>query len=205
MAERKPSLSDPQVRSKLAKLKKLGLYNGNLRKKTPTEYGRKVLARYMDVLEGRAHVVTVTPEKGKGSRQRKGYKEARQGYGEVARVVRNKVVVRKEQEKETARYNKRTKTVETFSGDYKRTIIRRRVTNVSELPDLQKKQAYAVPFNRWGRTEYVTVLSKDELQKILQEYAGKYKNILNYVQLMTFRGKVRRDLVVEDDDDGEDE
>lgn len=199
-----PKLSDAQVRAKLSQLKKIGLYNGNLRRKQPTKYGKSVLNKYMDVLEGKAHVVTVKPVSGSKA---KGNRLAKQEFGATQRVVRNKVVI-KGSGAETARFAPKTKDIRltrtNAQGEtYTRIVIKKTIRTKDDLPKLKKNQSFRIPFNRWGETAYIYRIDADELWALVQEYEGKYKGILRNVEVVTY--KSARKARVARDEDGEDE
>lgn len=206
----KPSLSDRQVLQALAVLKKRALYNGKLRGKTaPTKYGRELAKKYSDVIEGRAHVVTIKSN----IKRNKGYKEARE-FKETNRVVKNKVIVPKTFSKERVTYSRKTGdirvTSHNTSGSYVRIKRKKKVQTLADLSALKKNQRYVVTFNRGKGHEpdTPTFESKEELISILGEYerTGRYKNIASNVDVIEYRpGKLPSGYEIADEDEEDDE
>lgn len=169
---------DAQVRKDLAILKKKGLYKGELRRRTPTDYGRRLTRDLADVVKGDATVVTV----GKRSKVRE-YK----GAGFRGRF--NKVVVPKKGASDTARYNKRAGIITVTREDHgiKRKVTiapQRGDTLILPKPKKGKKYMFVVPFGGGQRMRFDTAEQMIEFMMPYETAArNPYHNWRAYVEI----------------------
>jgi hypothetical protein len=175
-SQSKKSASDKRVRHGLARLKKLGLYSGDVRK-SPTKYGRGVYQKYSDVLSKRAAVVTT-----------KRRREAR-AFADVFRVVRKKVVVPKSA-KEFVRYNKKTGEIYGYSvkgGQHIKALkVQRQAHSVWDLKSEKPGRFYRIPFGHGG-SGFTFDNRKDLLAFMEPGYTEKknpYRNWWKFVEVI---------------------
>jgi hypothetical protein len=192
--KKRRSILEADIRQDLQKLKKLGLYSGDLRKKKPSKYAKKLVDDFADVLNDRAQVISIprhATKKSSGKRAAdRTARELANEFGEVMRSKNGKVIVKTTSDRERAFYSEKEKTILTRSrfGD-DREIVRRyiRLKN-GELPELKNNELYSLPFAR-GRNgvEYLNRAEKEEILKIAFQYGHKasnpYRGAINYIML----------------------
>ena len=156
-----------KLKKQLSKLKSLGLYSGDLRRKPDTK-AKNAAAKFADVLAGKAAVVK--PDK--PGRYRGIYPTTKSGLVIVPRRKGERVRVDKEGEIISTRkvggrtVTSRGKTVK--RGDK------------IEQPKAEERVQYVIPFNAaGGGTNWVRFPNFDELQKFMAGY--NYKSWKDYV------------------------
>lgn len=164
-----------RFRSDVAKLKSKGLVGPRVdaRKQRPTRYMREQVAKFRDVLSGKARVVKVP---------RKIAKE----YEGTLRVKRSRVVIRTEKG-ESVRYDKKIGKVTTKRQSYGKNIRKVIIPNPTGDPDKLpqgKQYRYTIPFANGGRFTFPTLA---ELRRFMEGY-GTYKNWGRYVEVETVGG-----------------
>ena len=165
-----------KLRHDLRRLKEKGLYSGDLRRK-PTAYGHKVRNKYLDVLEGKAAVITAPSRK-----------EARL-FSDTFKVKRDKIVVPK-QKGENVRYNPDTGEITATRRAFGKRIhivkVASRRGSWHSLPPEKKGRFYRMPFGTGGMA--YTFDSRAELAKFMEPYEQKsykpYLNWQNYVEVI---------------------
>lgn len=145
-----------QARLALKKLSQLGLYSGDLRKK-PTKYGLKKIAKFADVLSGKATVVEPKkPER----------------FKDIFEVVGNKVIVpRRKGERITV--DKKTREIVSKRKVGKRTVIARgmQLKRGQQPPKVEYPASYAVPLkSKGGGIDWHRFPDRDELIKFMSTY-----------------------------------
>lgn len=172
------SQSDKKVKAGLVKLKKRGLYRGDLRKPV-TAYGRKVFRDYQDVLNKKAAVVSTRTRK-----------EARL-YADVFKVKYNKVAVPKETRKENVRYNPKTGEIYSYRHQYGKRIkavkVVRRADSWHGLPPEKPGRFYRMPFGAASHGKGYTFDTRADLAKFMQPYEtskNPYNNWWRFVEII---------------------
>lgn len=174
----KPLSPKRQLQKNINILKRAGLYRP-IKIGAPTDYARRIVKRFKDVVEGRAHVVKVPTR-------------AIAKEFEQFRTKANRVVVPTDMYGKP-RYSKKEKALvkqrETTSGEkLSLKITPKKINEENEIPTLGKNQAYAVPFQRGGRKVHIVTFSnKEELLTFLKEYDQKYKDIQAHVEILTLK------------------
>lgn len=174
-----------KFRSDVAKLKKRGLLSARVdaRSQKPTYYMRQQVAKFRDVLDKKASVITAPS-----------HKEAK-AYSRQLNTKFNKIVIPKK-EGLTQRYNKKTHQIEA-SGEIYGNKVRRLIAKVpiSRLEDLPEKAPsgrryiYRVPFNTSYGTSYYTASDKADLIAFMTQYkhfnaetSGKYVELFEVLR-----------------------
>jgi hypothetical protein len=160
--------SSPQAKKQLSKLKSLGLYAGDLRKKISSATMR-LIKRFDAVLTGKATVVTpANPAKFKGIFDVKGDKVI------VPRRVGEKITVDKKTGEIVSKRKVGDRTV-TARGKQ----IKRGETIKKPTADKVTRTQYAIPFSTNSGTHWMRFPTWDELQKFMAGY--DYKGWQDYV------------------------
>lgn len=160
------SKSGKQARSALKRLRDLGLYTGDLRKK-PTKYALSKIEKFDAVLKGKATVVAP--------------KDAKRFKGIFDTVGKNVIVPRRKGEKITVDKSGEIVSVRK-SG---KRVIRARGRTVKradtiEKPPPESTTQYVIPFHgRGGETNWFRFPDYDELKKFMAGY--DYKDWKDYV------------------------
>lgn len=174
MPSKKPRLTQAQkaASSDLAKLKKLGLFKGNVRR--PSRYAVKKSKDYQDVLKGKAAIVTAP----KTTIARE-YKQQFKTYGKKIIIPKAKNERWKFDKKEQAI----TSTRRAYGAKIKATIKPGEAKRVASAGVPKgKKIRYVIPFNRGALgTDYLRFDDWDSLAKFMAEYE-RYKDWQQYVQ-----------------------
>lgn len=173
-------------KSALNRLRAKGLYSPKNPAAAPTDYGRSLIRKYRDVLEGRATVITVPK-----SKRSKGFKTARENSDPTLGVYsyRNKIIVPKNAG-ENVSWNKRNKTfrISRWSDDkttrYVREPINRKIRNPSQIK-LRPGERISIPFNRPGRGVEWMNLTAEEFREAWVQYHdhGKYRTMGEHLHL----------------------
>jgi len=179
-----PTTKNRDTQHKLARLKKIGLYKGNARKR-PTKYGKFLVKKYSDVLSGEAAVISA-PSYGEARRYRS------ETGNKLFRVSRNKIVVKKKKG-ETFKYDKRSKAVVSYSKEYGQKVKRIKLPGVPEnvneiLPKKRgKKYRYAIPFgsgpNGYRHREETWEGMVQFMQPYEQSTSNPYQNWQEYIEI----------------------
>lgn len=172
-----PNKSDKQKqRAALKKLKGAGLYSGKLPRGGLTEYQKRLVIRFDDVVKGRAKVVTPKNPK---------------DYSKLYDVKGDKVIVPRAKG-EKIKINKRGNIERERKGPRGETITSRpRRTKPGELPPQpppERRIQYAIPFarklgkNRY-RLDWKRFPSWDSLASFMRTYEqeGRYEDWTNFV------------------------
>lgn len=170
----------------LKKLREKGLYTPKDARAAPTKYGRSMIRKYRDVLDGRATVITIPK-----SKRSKGWKAARDSADPSLGVYahRNKLVVPKN-ERERISWSPKDKTyrVSFWSTDkttrYVREPVKRKISNPSQLK-LREGQRISIPFNRPGRGIEWMNLTEQEFKEAWAQYHdhGTYRTMGNHLHI----------------------
>lgn len=161
------STPQKQARIQLRKLRELGLYKGDLRKK-PSKYAIGKLKQFDDVLHGKATVVTP-----RNSKRFKG----------IFETVGDKVIVPR-RKGERISIDKKSGEIVSIRKSGKR-IIRSRGKTVKRdeeiaRPEKHRVVQYVIPFHgRGGETNWFRFPDYDELKKFMAGY--DYKGWKDYV------------------------
>lgn len=148
-----------QVKADLARLKKAGLYTGDLRKK-PTRYALGQVRKYRDVLDKKSKVIVAPSQK-----------EAR-AYKGVFKTKFRKIVV-PVKKGERVFYSKKSGELFSYRSEYGRKVKRRfpkeRVTlaNIDNLPQ-GRNITYAMPIGIGGAMERMTL---SEVKAFAKKYS----------------------------------
>ncbi|MGE3388105.1 MAG: hypothetical protein AB7K41_15350 [Bdellovibrionales bacterium] len=170
----------------LKKLREKGLYTPKDARAAPTKYGRSMIRKYRDVLDGRATVITIPKTK-----RSKGWKAARDNADPSLGVYahRNKLVVPKnEREHISWSTKKKTYRVSFWSTDkttrYVREPVKRKISNPAQIK-LREGQRISIPFNRPGRGIEWMNLTEQEFKETWAEYhdRGRYKTMGEHLHI----------------------
>lgn len=202
----KPSERQVQQKAALKALSRKGLYRAKKPRAAPTRYGKSLLQRFADVLEGRASVVTAPK-----SKRSKGHKAARE-YSETLRTVRNKIVV-PTHANETARYSPKARKVlvtrRVGRDRYIREPFKEKITSLEQLKRLMGKKDYvSIPLYRGRKGTEWRNLSYENFEEFWGEYGpggtGKhYQNLGANIEAFRILGPSAR--AIEPDDDFDDD
>jgi hypothetical protein len=156
---RKSAADLTHVKADLKRLKKAGLYTGDLRKK-PTRHAKAQVKRFRDVLDKKAKLVTAPTQK-----------QAREYKGVFKTKFRKIVVPVRSGEK--VFYSKKTGELFSYRTEYGRKVKRRfpkRMLNVSDLDNLPQGPGitYALPIGVGGAMERMTFA---EVKQFAQKYS----------------------------------
>lgn len=163
------------AKSEIAKLKKLGLYKGDARKK-PTKYALGQINKFNEVLSGRAKVVTVP--------QRKHAREFTETY-----LTKFRKVVVPIRPGEKLYYNKTKGEIFSYNKEYGHTIRRifpKHALTEREARELQKGRniRYAIPIGSGSGMRRMRFLDYKELQDYMSSNSLKgYNNWRRYVEV----------------------
>lgn len=147
-----------QAKRDLGRLKKLGLYKGDLRK-NPTRYGLKQIHLFRDVLKHDARVISAPTQK-----------KARE-YKETFKTKFRKIVVPVRKDDKVT-YSKKTGEVIIYSKQYGRNLKRVYPPKPASLADIDnlprgRNISYRLPIGTGGEMENVTFAQ-------LKRFASKY-------------------------------
>jgi len=169
-----------QVKKSLSVLRRKGLYKPSVKRGAPTRYAKSLLKKYSDVVSGEATVVTA-PTVREASAQRGAF-----------RTSRKKIVVRKSEFSERARYSRKAGGVVQYMGvPGARYYLRpANVSHIGEVPPLVEDQFYALPFRHGTKISFTFASSVEEIARLVLEYEtdvtkNVYKDMLSYLQIGT--------------------
>jgi hypothetical protein len=174
-----------QDQGALKKLKALGLFSGDLRKKHHSKYAINLVKnKFADVLRGSAKVVTVpkSQKRGEKSLAAKIAKDFAKNSDQY-RAVKNKIVVRSARSDENFYFSKKHKNI---ISEYKNPIGETiRIEHLPQsktgapdkLPDLRDGQSYMLAFSR-GRdgVSYTFRATAQEIYDLALQYETDFKN-----------------------------
>jgi hypothetical protein len=194
MANNKESIWKGQYKPQLRKLKKLGLYTGEIPKGFVSTRQQNLVDQYTDVLKGRAKVIKV-PDAGKFTSKKAREQRARELAKSMPTVVRksgDKLIVRASREDERIRVDAKTgQLVSTHTNKRGEKITTAYIQAGEKLPELQSGESYGLPFSRGtDGIEYMFRATEEEMLALINEYqAGDrknpYRDALGYVVIRT--------------------
>lgn len=169
-----------QVRKSLSILRKKGLYNPKNARAKPTKYGMSMAKRYANVVSGKAYVLKANADTIKA-------------LGDTYRTKNSRVIVPKFGWSDTARIDKKTKSVVQFKtiGKKKYRFRPANVDNVEDLPELEDNEIYLVPFRNGNKLNFIMSDDMDEIIALTQDYEKRkknpYKDIAHFIQIGTVK------------------
>jgi hypothetical protein len=193
---------DQQLKESLKRLKRAGLYSGDLRKE-PTKYAKQLTKKYSDYLNDKAVVVSIPKIKhGKSTGKRDANKTAKElavKFSETMRAHGNKIVVGTAVNNEKAIYLPSQKTIVMKTKRADGSVVLRIYSEKPEksLPALGENQTFSLPFKR-GRNgvDYVSMADEKEILALANIYETKaknpYKGATGYIMLTMLGDKIPR-------------
>lgn len=138
----------PEQLADLKAAKARGLHTIDLRKPL-TSYARDLARKFRGLSKGTMSAVTINePNAKKKGQILELYKKS--GYT----VKGDKVLIRKQRQSDTVRFNKKTGAIVRVTGEYGQRVSTPVILTPGSLPTLKKRQRYVVTFtNQYGQTD----------------------------------------------------